>query len=106
MRQWILVRKLLLSRRLSSGILAEGASAIYLRGIVGPAVKCPLVYVPIGLDTGGQVNVVHQQVLCALAEVLVENVLLPPDILDMLGGSREKSSLAQSSQDLRVTQEM
>ncbi|GFX87858.1 retrovirus-related Pol polyprotein from transposon opus [Trichonephila clavipes] len=41
----------------------EGASTIYLKGIFGPAVKCPLVYVPIGLATGGQVNVVHQQVL-------------------------------------------
>ncbi|GFW29769.1 CCHC-type domain-containing protein [Trichonephila clavipes] len=67
------------------------------------AVKCPLVYVPIGLATGGQVNVVHQQVLCALAEVLVEDVLLPPDVLDMLGGAQsEENSLAQSSQDLRV----
>ncbi|GFS56609.1 CCHC-type domain-containing protein [Trichonephila clavipes] len=56
------------------------------------------VYVPIGLATGGQVNVVHQQVLCALAEVLVEDVLLPPDVLDMLGGAQsEKNSLAQSS---------
>ncbi|GFX41190.1 retrovirus-related Pol polyprotein from transposon opus [Trichonephila clavipes] len=69
----------------------------------GPAVKCPLVYVPIGLATGGQVNVVHQQVLCALAEVLVEDVLLPPEVLDMLGGAQsEENSLAQSSQDLRV----
>ncbi|GFU58197.1 retrovirus-related Pol polyprotein from transposon 17.6 [Trichonephila clavipes] len=69
----------------------------------GPAVKCPLVYVPIGLATSGQVNVVHQQVLCALAEVLVEDVLLPPDVLDMLGGAQsEENSLAQSSQDLRV----
>ncbi|GFW61892.1 CCHC-type domain-containing protein [Trichonephila clavipes] len=69
----------------------------------GPAVKCPLVYVPIGLATGGQVNVVHQQVLCALAEVLVEDVLLPPDVLDMLGGAQsEENSLAQSSRDLRV----
>ncbi|GFU66266.1 CCHC-type domain-containing protein [Trichonephila clavipes] len=67
------------------------------------AVKCPLVYIPIGLATGGQVNVVHQQVLCALAEVLVEDVLLPPDVLDMLGGAQsEENSLAQSSQDLRV----
>ncbi|GFY24679.1 hypothetical protein TNCV_1017251 [Trichonephila clavipes] len=31
-------------------------------------------------STGGQVNVVHQQVLCALAEVLVEDVLLPPEV--------------------------
>ncbi|GFT59348.1 retrovirus-related Pol polyprotein from transposon opus, partial [Trichonephila clavipes] len=61
------------------------------------------VYVPIGLATGGQVNVVHQQVLCALAEVLVEDVLLPPDVLDMLGGAQsEENSLAKSSQDLRV----
>ncbi|GFU24719.1 retrovirus-related Pol polyprotein from transposon opus [Trichonephila clavipes] len=81
----------------------EEASTIYLKGIFGPAVKCPLVYVPIGLATGGQVNVVHQQVLCALAEVLVEDVLLPPDVLDMLGGAQsEENSLAQSSQDLRV----
>ncbi|GFV32940.1 retrovirus-related Pol polyprotein from transposon opus [Trichonephila clavipes] len=72
-------------------------------GIFGPAVKCPLVYVPIGLATGGQVNVVHQQVLCALAEVLVEDVLLPPDVLDMLGGAQsEENSLTESSQDLRV----
>ncbi|GFU21234.1 retrovirus-related Pol polyprotein from transposon opus [Nephila pilipes] len=85
------------------GISVEGASTIYLKGIFGPAVKCPIVYVPIGLATGGQVNVVHQQVLCALAEVLEEDVLLPPDILDMLGGARsEENSLAHSSQDLGV----
>ncbi|GFV56321.1 RT_RNaseH domain-containing protein [Trichonephila clavipes] len=67
------------------------------------AVKCLLVYVPIGLATGGQVNVVNQQVLCALAEVLVEDVLLPPEVLDMLGGAQsEENSLAQSSQDLKV----
>ncbi|GFV80381.1 hypothetical protein TNCV_2259851 [Trichonephila clavipes] len=46
-----------------------------------------LVYVPIGLATGGQVNVVHQQVLCALAEVLVEDGLLPPEVLDYVGGT-------------------
>ncbi|GFX05208.1 uncharacterized protein TNCV_1248191 [Trichonephila clavipes] len=41
--------------------------------------------------------------LCALAEVLVEDVLLPPEVLDMLGGAQsEENSLAQSSQDLRV----
>ncbi|GFT92885.1 uncharacterized protein TNCV_740451 [Trichonephila clavipes] len=85
------------------GISVEGASTIYLKGIFGPAVKCPLVYVPIGLATGGQVNMVHQQVLCALAEVSVEDVLLPPEVLDMLGGAQsEENSLAQSSQDLRV----
>ncbi|GFT98190.1 CCHC-type domain-containing protein, partial [Nephila pilipes] len=69
-------------------ISVEGASTIYLKGIFGPVVICPLVYIPIGLATGGQINVVHQQVLCALAEVLVEDVLLPPDVLNMLGGAR------------------
>ncbi|GFX18314.1 retrovirus-related Pol polyprotein from transposon opus [Trichonephila clavipes] len=92
-----------IKKDLVPGISVEGASTIYLKGIFGPAVKCPLVYVPIGLVTGGQVNVVHQQVLCALAEGLVEDVLLPPEVLDMLGGAQsEENSLAQSSQDLRV----
>ncbi|GFV79248.1 retrovirus-related Pol polyprotein from transposon opus [Trichonephila clavipes] len=92
-----------IKKDLVPGISVEGASTIYLKGIFGPAVKCPLVYVPIGLATGGQVNVVHQQVLYALAEVLVEDVLLPPEVLDMLGGAQsEENSLAQSSQDLRV----
>ncbi|GFX79407.1 CCHC-type domain-containing protein [Trichonephila clavipes] len=92
-----------IKKDLVPGISVEGASTIYLKGIFGPAVKCPLVYVPIGLATGGQVNEVHQQVLCALAEVLVEDVLLPPEVLDMLGGAQsEENSLAQSSQDLRV----
>ncbi|GFV80609.1 CCHC-type domain-containing protein [Trichonephila clavipes] len=92
-----------IKKDLVPGISVEGASTIYLKGIFGPAVKCPLVYVPIGLATGGQVNVVHQQVLCALAEVLAEDVLLPPDVLDMLGGAQsEENSLAQSSWDLRV----
>ncbi|GFW06501.1 retrovirus-related Pol polyprotein from transposon opus [Trichonephila clavipes] len=92
-----------IKKDLVPGISVEGASTIYLKGIFGPAVKCPLVYVPIGLATGGQVNVVHQKVLCALAEVLVEDVLLPPEVLDMLGGAQsEENSLAQSSQDLRV----
>ncbi|GFV90735.1 retrovirus-related Pol polyprotein from transposon opus [Trichonephila clavipes] len=35
-------------------ISVEGAFTIYLKGIFGPAVKCPLVYIPIGLATGGQ----------------------------------------------------
>ncbi|GFU00862.1 retrovirus-related Pol polyprotein from transposon opus [Trichonephila clavipes] len=92
-----------IKKDLVPGISVEGAATIYLKGIFGPAVKCPLVYVPIGLATGGQVNVVHQQVLCALAEGLVEDVLLPPEVLDMLGGAQsEENSLAQSSQDLRV----
>ncbi|GFX95433.1 CCHC-type domain-containing protein [Trichonephila clavipes] len=92
-----------IKKDLVPGISVEGASTIYLKGIFGPGVKYPLVYVPIGLAAGGQVNVVHQQVLCALPEVLVEDVLLPPDVLDMLGRAQsEENSLAQSCQDLRV----
>ncbi|GFU34002.1 CCHC-type domain-containing protein [Nephila pilipes] len=34
------------------GISVEGASTIYLKGIFNPVVKCPLVYVLIGLATG------------------------------------------------------
>ncbi|GFV01841.1 uncharacterized protein TNCV_5003031 [Trichonephila clavipes] len=45
-----------IKKDLVPGISVEGASTIYLKGIFGPAVKCPLVYVPIGLATGGQVN--------------------------------------------------
>ncbi|GFU47834.1 uncharacterized protein NPIL_680301 [Nephila pilipes] len=102
MRWWILVRKLLLSKKdLVPGISIEGASTIYLKGIFGPVVECPLIYISIGLANGGQVNVVHQQVLCALEEVLVVDVLLPPDVLVMFGlARREEKSLAQSSQYL------
>ncbi|GFV73735.1 CCHC-type domain-containing protein [Trichonephila clavipes] len=42
-----------IKKDLVPGISVEGASTIYLKGIFGPAVKCPLVYVPIGLATGG-----------------------------------------------------
>ncbi|GFU74850.1 retrovirus-related Pol polyprotein from transposon opus [Trichonephila clavipes] len=45
-----------IKKDLVPGISVEGASTIYLKGIFGPTVKCPLVYVPIGLATGGQVN--------------------------------------------------
>ncbi|GFW32796.1 CCHC-type domain-containing protein [Trichonephila clavipes] len=43
-----------IKKDLVPGISVEGASTIYLKGIFGPAVKCPLVYVPIDLATGGQ----------------------------------------------------
>ncbi|GFW91761.1 retrovirus-related Pol polyprotein from transposon opus [Trichonephila clavipes] len=89
-----------LSKLVKTSISVDGK---LVHALLDSAVKCPLVYVPIGLATGGQVNVVHQQVLCALAEVLVEDVLLPPDVLDMLGGAQsEENSLAQSSRDLKV----
>ncbi|GFV23846.1 retrovirus-related Pol polyprotein from transposon opus [Trichonephila clavipes] len=42
-----------IKKDLVPGISVEGASTIYLKGIFGPAVKCPLVYVPISLATGG-----------------------------------------------------
>ncbi|GFX12616.1 CCHC-type domain-containing protein [Trichonephila clavipes] len=51
---------IVIKKDLVPGISVEGAATIYLKGIFGPAVKCPLVYVPIGLAAGGQVNVVHQ----------------------------------------------
>ncbi|GFU90374.1 CCHC-type domain-containing protein [Trichonephila clavipes] len=37
-----------IKKDLVPGISVEGASTIYLKGIFGPAVKCPLVYVSIG----------------------------------------------------------
>ncbi|GFY55921.1 CCHC-type domain-containing protein [Trichonephila inaurata madagascariensis] len=43
-----------IKKDLVPGISVEVASTIYLKGIFGPGVKCPLVYVPIGLATGGQ----------------------------------------------------
>ncbi|GFY24680.1 CCHC-type domain-containing protein [Trichonephila clavipes] len=43
-----------IKKDLVPGISVEGASTIYLKGIFRSAVKCPLVYVPIGLATGGQ----------------------------------------------------
>ncbi|GBM30688.1 hypothetical protein AVEN_259560-1 [Araneus ventricosus] len=88
-------------RDLVPGISVEGASTMYLKGIFGPAVKCPLVYVPLGIAAGDQGTVVHQQVLYALAEVLEEDVLLPPDVLNMLKGARsENDSLARHFQEL------
>ncbi|GFQ93602.1 uncharacterized protein TNCT_567651 [Trichonephila clavata] len=89
-------------KRISSWNLGEGASTIYLKGIFGLAVKCPLVYVPIGVATGGQVNVVHQQVLCALAEVLVEDMLLHQTFwICWEEPGVKRIHWLQSSQDLR-----
>ncbi|GFS66274.1 retrovirus-related Pol polyprotein from transposon opus [Trichonephila clavipes] len=67
-----------IKKDLVPGISVEGASTIYLKGGAPASVMC-------------------------FAEVLVEDVLLPPEVLDMLGGAQsEENSLAQSSQDLRV----
>ncbi|GFW14390.1 CCHC-type domain-containing protein [Trichonephila clavipes] len=48
-----------IKKDLVPGISVEGASTIYLKGIFGPAVKCPLVYVPIGLATVARVKRIH-----------------------------------------------
>ncbi|GFT64526.1 CCHC-type domain-containing protein [Trichonephila clavipes] len=65
------------------------------------------------LDSGTEITVIKKDLVPGISvegastiylkEVLVEDVLLPPDVLDMLGGAQsEENSLAQSSQDLRV----
>ncbi|GFU12302.1 hypothetical protein TNCV_412681 [Trichonephila clavipes] len=44
MRYWILGTEItVIKKDLVPGISVEGASTIYLKGIFGPAVKCPLV---------------------------------------------------------------
>ncbi|GFX39191.1 CCHC-type domain-containing protein [Trichonephila clavipes] len=65
------------------------------------------------VDSGMEITVIKKDLVPGISvegastiylkEVLVEDVLLPPDVLDMLGGAQsEENSLAQSSQDLRV----
>ncbi|GFV50563.1 retrovirus-related Pol polyprotein from transposon opus [Trichonephila clavipes] len=65
------------------------------------------------VDSGTEITVIKKDLVPGISvegastiylkEVLVEDVLLPPDVLDMLGGAQsEENSLAQSSQDLRV----
>ncbi|GFV11755.1 retrovirus-related Pol polyprotein from transposon opus [Trichonephila clavipes] len=65
------------------------------------------------LDSGTEITVIKKDLVPGISvegastiylkEVLVEDVLLPPEVLDMLGGAQsEENSLAQSSQDLRV----
>lgn len=73
-----------------AGSLPDGEkSSILLQGIFGPAMKCPLVSIPISLILGGEGKVTHQEVLCAIAPTLGEDVLLPPDIRDMLKERQE-----------------
>ncbi|GFS84002.1 retrovirus-related Pol polyprotein from transposon opus [Trichonephila clavipes] len=65
------------------------------------------------LDSGTEITVIKKDLVPGISvegastiylkEVLVEDVLLPPEVLDMLGGAQsEENSLAQSSQHLRV----
>ncbi|GFV47746.1 uncharacterized protein TNCV_2653091 [Trichonephila clavipes] len=92
-----------IKKDLVPGISVEGASTIYLKGIFGPAVKCPLVYVPIGLATGGQVNVWCTSKCYVLWQKFYLEDVASTRGLDMLGGAQsEENSLAQSSRDLRV----
>ncbi|GFS55147.1 uncharacterized protein TNCV_4799021 [Trichonephila clavipes] len=92
------VNQLIVADKMFEMLDSETATHI---GVLKGRMRLNFVYS--GLATGGQVNVVHQQVLCVWQKFLVEDVLLPPDVLDMLGGARsEENSLAQSSQDLRV----
>ncbi|GFX85386.1 hypothetical protein TNCV_3715601 [Trichonephila clavipes] len=92
-----------IKKDLVPGISVEGASTIYLKGIFGPAVKCSLVYVPIGLATGGQVNVVHQQSVMCFGRSFGRRRVASTRCFGYVGGAQsEENSLAQSSQDLRV----
>ncbi|GFW71290.1 retrovirus-related Pol polyprotein from transposon opus [Trichonephila clavipes] len=61
------------------------------------------------LDSGTEITVIKKDLVPGISVegastiYLKEDVLLPPDVLDMLGGAQsEENSLAQSSQDLRV----
>ncbi|GBN22545.1 hypothetical protein AVEN_268176-1 [Araneus ventricosus] len=72
------------TKYLVPGISVEGGSTMYLKGIFDPAVKCPLVYVPLGIAMCDQGSIEHQKILCALTLVLVEDVLFMLDVLNML----------------------
>ncbi|GBM25387.1 Pro-Pol polyprotein [Araneus ventricosus] len=60
----------------------EDKASIYIKGIFGPPEKCPLMNVPMGIIAGKDGNMIHQEVLCAIAPSLVDDVLLPPEIRD------------------------
>ncbi|GFV07976.1 hypothetical protein TNCV_1271481 [Trichonephila clavipes] len=75
------------------GISVEEELHDLFERIFGPAVKCPLFIFPNGL-TGGQVNVVHQQVLC-FGRSFGRRRVASTRGLDMLGGAQsEENSLA------------
>ncbi|XP_035226804.1 uncharacterized protein LOC118199118 [Stegodyphus dumicola] len=73
-------------KELTKSLQLKEGSSIYLKGIFGPAVKCPLVSIPLSITVGESANVTHQEILCAVAESLAEDVLLPPEVFTMLGG--------------------
>lgn len=71
----------------------EDKPSIYIKGIFGPAEKCPLVNIPMSLILGGQANVIHQDVLCAIAPSLVEDILMPPDIRNILSCNQDTDTI-------------
>ncbi|KFM68449.1 hypothetical protein X975_04916, partial [Stegodyphus mimosarum] len=80
----------------------ENKPSIYIKGIFGPAEKCPLVNIPMSLYMGGTGDVVHQDVLCAVAPSLVEDVLLPPEIKNVLMGTNISESKIPVIDNARV----
>ncbi|GFV70945.1 retrovirus-related Pol polyprotein from transposon opus, partial [Trichonephila clavipes] len=76
------------------GTSVEGASTIYLKGIFGPAVECPLVYVPIGLATGCRLMWCTSK--CYVRCVVLEDVASTSDVLDMLGGAQSEEEFTGS----------
>ncbi|GBN33296.1 Pro-Pol polyprotein, partial [Araneus ventricosus] len=67
----------------------EDKASIYIKGIFGPPEKCPLMNVPMGIIAGKDGNMIQQEVLCAIAPSLMDDVLLPPEIRDKLKGVPE-----------------
>ncbi|GBN61457.1 Pro-Pol polyprotein [Araneus ventricosus] len=51
----------------------EDKTSIYIKGIFRPPEKCPLMNVPMGIIAGKDGNMIHQEVLCAIAPSLVDD---------------------------------
>ncbi|XP_055943546.1 uncharacterized protein K02A2.6-like [Argiope bruennichi] len=80
----------------------EDKASIYIKGIFGPAEKCSLVNIPMGVIVGKDGNMIHQEVLCAVAPTLVDDVLLPPEIRDKLQGVQENYFVDISEKDTEL----
>ncbi|GFU84295.1 hypothetical protein TNCV_1717091 [Trichonephila clavipes] len=64
---------------------------------LGPVVKCPLVYVPIGACyRWPELMWCTSKCYVLWQKFLVEDVLLPPDVLDMLGGAQSEEKFTGS----------
>ncbi|KAF8783379.1 NTF2-related export protein 1 like protein [Argiope bruennichi] len=64
------------------------------------AEKCSLVNIPMGVIVGKDGNMIHQEVLCAVAPTLVDDILLPPEIRDKLQGVQENYFVDISEKNL------